>query len=121
MQFRYYTTEKAIKNINKPTFLQCMTAQTVLTIVLDAMGRDTLQRYLLATTRERLFPNLEALGLGNIIDISFHAVIAPVEADVALAAEPSSTWADSVMGHRELMLLCQHWKMCRRHEHRNMV
>ncbi len=80
-----------------------MTAPTVLTIVLDAVGRDTLERYLLATTRERRFPNLEALGLGNVLHDQFHGVIAPAEADIALAAEPNSRWADSVMGHRELM------------------
>ena len=80
-----------------------MVAPTVLTLVLDAMGRNTLQRYLIATQKERLFPHLEALGLGNILASSFHGVITPTDADVAFAAEPSSTWADSVMGHRELM------------------
>ena len=80
-----------------------MTAPIVVTLVLDAMGRDTLQRYLQVTRRERSFPTLESLGLGNILTPNFHGIIAPREADIALCAQPSSTWADSVMGHRELM------------------
>lgn len=89
---------------------------TVLVVVLDALGRDTIQRYISApsvvgsrTYQSVQFPNLESLGLGNILSPEHHSRIAPAaQVDVALAAEPASFWSDSVMGHRELSGFIDH-------------
>ncbi len=80
-----------------------MRAPTVAVIVLDAMGRDTLQRYLDNTSRQVYLQNLSRIGLGNILDDKYHSLVNPNPDALALALNPASVWADSVMGHRELM------------------
>ena len=73
-------------------------------VVLDAMGKNTLERYLDASDREIQVPNIRRLGLGNILDPRYNGRIEPaMGVDLAIAAEPRSVWVDSVMGHRELM------------------
>jgi len=74
---------------------------TVLVMVLDAVGVDTLNRYL--DVGDAKLPNLRTLGLGNLLAKRHHNVIEPVDADLAIALNPSPVWPDSVMGHRELM------------------
>lgn len=80
------------------------TPPTVLVVVLDALGKNTIDRYLAASDKQVLLPNLSRLGLGNILAPEHQGRVEPATTlDLALATGPSSTWSDSVMGHRELM------------------
>lgn len=77
---------------------------TILTIVLDAVGIATLQRYLDTADFEVALPHLAELGLGTLLEKKYHDRIPPSnQIDIAFAASPQSTWSDSVMGHRELL------------------
>lgn len=76
----------------------------VFVAVLDAIGISTLEGYL-ENVQPSTFhlPHLSLLGLGNLSE-TLSRFVEPVDKpELAFAAEPSSTWADSVMGHRELL------------------
>ncbi len=77
---------------------------TIVTLVLDAIGVQTLE-YLLDNYTGRVdLPNLQMLGLGNILEKKFNHVI-PLNPDAHLAArvDQASASADSVIGHREMV------------------
>src|SRR3989338_9747450 len=77
---------------------------TAVVLVLDAFGVRTLEYLLEQTSREINLPNLQAMGLGNILQPSFHTRIAPVQQPHgAMAIEQTSATPDSVVGHREMV------------------
>ncbi len=79
-----------------------MIASTVVVAVLDAISKPTIERYL--RMGEAHLPHLTRLGLGNVISGEFKSRFeAPDHLDTAFACDLKSTWADSVMGHRELL------------------
>lgn len=73
-------------------------------LVADAAGRDTIEYMFSQSELPVTFSALEQLGLGNILDPSFHHRVTPhPTAQMALALQQSSTDADSVIGHREMV------------------
>lgn len=77
---------------------------TVVTLIIDAVGIPTLEYLLDNYSGDIKFPNLEALGLGNLLDARFHSRVAPSSvADFAHTINQTSTSADSVIGHREIV------------------
>lgn len=75
-----------------------------LLLVLDAVGRDTLNLLLEKTTREVRLPNLAAMGLGNILSGRAKGKIAPrPDAGYAEAIRQASAYPDSTIGHREMV------------------
>jgi len=77
---------------------------TILVIILDAVGKSTLAHYLDNTDIDIKLPNLSKFGLGNVLPSKYNGVLQPTkDPELSLVLEPSSVWADSLMGHRELM------------------
>ncbi|MDD5557838.1 MAG: hypothetical protein PHN82_11440 [bacterium] len=77
---------------------------TVLLIVLDSVGRNTLE-YLLGKTRMRVaLPNLERMGLGNILSGKGSGRVRKhPHAPFAAAVLQASAYPDSTIGHREMV------------------
>ena len=75
-----------------------------LLLVLDAVGRKTLELLLERTTVKVRLPNLERMGLGNILSEKTRGHIRPrPDADMAVAVLQASAYPDSTIGHREMV------------------
>jgi phosphopentomutase len=77
---------------------------TVLLMVLDAMGRVTLEYLLKHSGRKIHLPHLAKMGLGNILADEFRSEIRPVhDVQVAISLRQASAYPDSTIGHREMV------------------
>ncbi len=76
----------------------------VVHLVIDAVGISTLEYLLDKSDIDVRFPNLESMGLGNLLDKRHHTRVQPVQDPAfAYALEQASAEADSVIGHREMV------------------
>lgn len=76
----------------------------VVHLVIDAVGISTLEYLLDKSDINVRFPNLESMGLGNLLDKRHHTRVQPVQThSFAYALEQASAEADSVIGHREMV------------------
>ncbi|MCF7861931.1 hypothetical protein K9M79_06835 [Candidatus Woesearchaeota archaeon] len=76
----------------------------VATLIIDAMGLDTLEFLLDSSIDPISLPNLESMGLGNLVNARYHDIIRPHDnPQFACTLTQDSAEADSVIGHREMM------------------
>lgn len=82
---------------------------TALLLVLDAVGVTTLNYLLGKSGRKVSLPNLEGLGLGNILGGKFREGIPPnPRAQFARTVRQASAYPDSTIGHREMVGVIDH-------------
>jgi len=77
---------------------------TAVLIVLDAVGKTTLEYLLKKSGRTVNLPNLARMGLGNILSAGGGKAVPPdPEAQFAAAITQASAYPDSTIGHREMV------------------
>ena len=75
-----------------------------LLMVLDAVGKTTLELLLRKSGKKVHLPNLSAMGLGNILSKEFRREIVPAPgAQMAETVCQASAYPDSTIGHREMV------------------
>ncbi|MFA6583280.1 MAG: hypothetical protein WCS77_03200 [Elusimicrobiaceae bacterium] len=81
--------------------------KTAVVIVLDAAGLSTIEYLLFKYGGPVKFPNLAKLGLGAIVNPQYRARIGkPSGRNYAARLTQNSASADSVVGHREMVGIC---------------